>query len=1119
MKSILLDFDTSKFPKVKPRKSKEQWLADCRNNEIKLFTKPPKEGEYLFDLDKAIGYFPNHKKSEAQAKVFNIYVARGLHVPLVEDTEFTTVGNELSPKSRTHLTTQIKGIAANAPTYIYSNHPEILACKEIGAKKPRFELHALDYITDLGYKVSDFQSCHPWESENLPPLTLTKYSHFALAELLMVCHGTFQKAVLEKVKCRQIAMQRRMTGLTKVEGGTRDFVDFDWKVRIEDLWFKLRIRWIDTCALHGVASYEGLASASGTDLPHKKILDDLKDKTTGQPLSKADMFKIALQYPNEFKLYAEGDLKVYDILVNNKQQMEKVYQGMGLEMKKAPKLTIGGTVKDLFEAALEKNLLGNLSEDEITENDCNVKKIIENFISEATANSLKLNSRDTKALLAKVEGGRCRNHQPIMISKNGIWIDIDIKGCYGEGQRNQLYPIGNPVIFSYPINKAKNEYITLRSWLKKMKWGTAKNDLVPGAWFARISSNGQLKYAQDFFASWFLSSGTGVDILAKYVQSEMKSNSENFAVEDTFLDTDDGELKIFEHEIHNAVLTHDGLQWILNVASKRQRNELLDNLLIVSSMHYPASQRIKNSDKAILELAKKYNNWDGKNKTYYDVKTCTITRVENQPHAWIGLKLDEVIIDKLLENRGLAKFNYGKKSPLEQMYKLCTNTLYGDLVSKFFAISNTCAGNGITARARALAWYMEKGLYGVQSITDGCGFNPNKVLFPGRDLVDGECVAMHRSNNLFVKGKLRLSGLGNSKWHGDKNGLYCDGIQIGKWKIEDGKKEYVDINNQIATLAMKHLQTLFPNVDVLHAPTESLDIIQGQLVRTPRIGQFSFEVKDIYKSITSHGSANYKFVGFEDNEILYKCRGYESKKSHTALIENEEVIERYSNKAPIIDFLDQLESNSNKVTRQNVALKQGILKIGQYLESQSRYDAMGLMPGDNVAKSLLVVEFSLSQFTFKTHKQYKMWKSEVERLKGKTGQSLEVFFLNKDGTLNYQKMIETVDKMIADDIVSPLKHLDPHNHRNRKGIHPAKKTLDEYRDRKPEKVESAEIQTEKVTNVEEFEGVGLNVGDDFDELFGFSPPESPTSSLTNVEEFEGVKLSVGDDFDALFGFS
>jgi hypothetical protein len=88
-------------------------------------------------------------------------------------------------------------------------------------------------------------------------------------------------------------------------------------------------------------------------------------------------------------------------------------------------------------------------------------------------------------------------------------------------------------------------------------------------------------------------------------------------------------------------------------------------------------------------------------------------------------------------------------------------------------------------------------------------------------------------------------------------------------------------------------------------------------------------------------------------------------------------------------------------------------------------------------------------------------------------------------------MIETVDKMIADDIVSPLKHLDPHNHRNRKGIHPAKKILDEYRNRKPEKVESAEIQTENSYKCGRVRGGRLNVGDDFDELFGFSPPESP----------------------------
>jgi hypothetical protein len=145
-----------------------------------------------------------------------------------------------------------------------------------------------------------------------------------------------------------------------------------------------------------------------------------------------------------------------------------------------------------------------------------------------------------------------------------------------------------------------------------------------------------------------------------------------------------------------------------------------------------------------------------------------------------------------------------------------------------------------------------------------------------------------------------------------------------------------------------------------------------------------------------------------------------------------------------------------------------------------------------------------------------MWKNEVEKLREKTGQSSEIFFLNKDGTLNYQKMITTIDQMIADDILSPLKHLDPHNHRNRKGSHPAKNTLDEFRNREPQKVEkpsSTEISTPTPNkSSEEFIGVRLDVGDEFDELFDFKPPN-------NTKEFAGVSINVGEEFDELFGFS
>jgi hypothetical protein len=119
--------------------------------------------------------------------------------------------------------------------------------------------------------------------------------------------------------------------------------------------------------------------------------------------------------------------------------------------------------------------------------------------------------------------------------------------------------------------------------------------------------------------------------------------------------------------------------------------------------------------------------------------------------------------------------------------------------------------------------------------------------------------------------------------------------------------------------------------------------------------------------------------------------------------------------------------------------------------------------------------------------------------------------LNADGTLNYQKMVETIDQMITNDIVSPLKHLDPQNHRNRKGNHPAKQILDDFRNRTPEKKESI---PDPEINSEVFEGVKLNTSAEFDELCGFDAPEPEI----NNEVFEGVKLNTSTEFDELCGF-
>ena len=46
-----------------------------------------------------------------------------------------------------------------------------------------------------------------------------------------------------------------------------------------------------------------------------------------------------------------------------------------------------------------------------------------------------------------------------------------------------------------------------------------------------------------------------------------------------------GESKIFKNQISNAVLTHDGLQWLENIASPKLKNELLDRLKVVTAMN------------------------------------------------------------------------------------------------------------------------------------------------------------------------------------------------------------------------------------------------------------------------------------------------------------------------------------------------------------------------------------------------------------------------------------------------------------------------------------------------------------------------------------------------------
>jgi hypothetical protein len=192
-----------------------------------------------------------------------------------------------------------------------------------------------------------------------------------------------------------------------------------------------------------------------------------------------------------------------------------------------------------------------------------------------------------------------------------------------------------------------------------------------------------------------------------------------------------------------------------------------------------------------------------------------------------------------------------------------------------------------------------------------------------------------------------------------------------------------------------------------------------------------------------HGTSNYALFTPDKpkpNAKNIKMRSYETGRIHTSISLNGEQLtenDRYGEaNNPAIDFLSSLNENPRSVDRQPPFIKTGIVKIGDYTNRLDSYQDMGLEPGDTINKSGMLREFSLSQFTFKTYEQWKAWEKRHKGMKDKYGQSFEMFFLNEDGTLDYQAMIADVDNKIKSQPVGlEVKDYDPltlyDNSRNR----------------------------------------------------------------------------------------
>ena len=817
-------------------------------------------------------------------------------------------------------------------------------------------------------------------------------------------------------------------------------------ITINGLKYRLVFDLVDLGAMQGAISFNNVLENLGMDTSDKNLLDDLKD----------NMLLAMIERPADFKKYALGDLKIYEALKNHNNLFKQVYRDGGFENYFTEvKLTTGASVNDFQQSYLLKNL--NLKTPK-TEN----INLLRYYTLPASAKNLSraINAKNRiangeilkKEFLSKTNGGRCYNNRSSINTKSKEFTlaDIDITGAYSSIASILDYYYGTPTIISFIKHK-----VSLREFLNYYE----KKYFIKRGFKLAVETIKPFKIEQDLIPS---------TIKLKYDLIEITKNQDVI----TGIDLENTPTNILTKELINSNLTWDELNLINTEWTKKQRDEFLDNTYMISALFYPKNFQCQSVEELLSkkEIHKRFddampysyiNNEDGEYSNY-----------------WYSTIFGKLGLDEIIQKRAENK----KTNPsLAYLYKLIGNTLYGVNVSRHFDNSNILLAANITAMCRCGMWLTEKALNIYQTITDGGIAELNEVIHLMRGKID---------TSLFVRAyQMKNRDLVQSyKWKTKpitENGKKIEFYQGKGWliddeyygnidkdiyvklskELEDYKKSYGEnheltkqkenelkpfenemkkLFTKINKLVFNHIRKIFPNNDLFNSKFEKVKTDangigikdqSGKYVYETKIGVFSFEVKNLCNDISFHGSADYMYTNLK-GELTTKMRGYDVKPNVVAWrVENNNLVHdtNYYNVIPPIQrFMEDLLINPEKVKIQPPFTKTTILKPAQFSkEFNKTFQYCNLKCGDDFMEIVRLPIYT-QRFKFQTLKQLKAWTRYYNSMKRRyCGLSFELFYLNKDNTINYQKMIFEVDKYISDGIINPQKIYDKYGNLKR----------------------------------------------------------------------------------------
>ncbi|MHC5855252.1 hypothetical protein [Nostoc sp.] len=603
-------------------------------------------------------------------------------------------------------------------------------------------------------------------------------------------------------------------------------------------WHALSIELIDVCAMQGAKGLQVYLQNVG--LP-----DETKDlwdwKINNNPM---DFF---MQKPKDFLTYIRGDVKYLSQLF---YKTTEFYNDIAATVGVAPSdnwgLSTGKITAKIASQWLagRPNVMLNPDEDKKSQ-----EKAFYWYNRLASPEAMKqlshLVGNQVLLYLGMTDGGRCVKERSKIDVLDGVLVDIDINGCYGNGLKNQIFPVGNPSIIKFPMN--------FGDWEKQYS-----KYLIPGLWVARISWV-DAPFKQDLLLSKVQKAFTAWDWYQSHFSENNSDTGEQY----------DASMFMSLNEVSTAAFTHDLFQVILKYAGDNELAWIRKNAVVDCFAYYDKRDEI---EKVIPEMCEM--------RSVKDLGTCGLswstkwvrvelnnlagTLIDRRANHKNKVKLynkyfgkdnkDAVVKDvpehQIIDGVEFSKSDWMYNNSIQEFIKLIVNTIYGCIASSYFSgdgtgISNFVVGNNITARARTLAWCMAKGLYSLMSITDGGVFDVNQVAF-------------YKAKSLDIFSNLGFDILkreSNRETVIEINTLY--GYEV---KQDETMFNILDKSNHVEILAWQHLKELFGELDIF------------------KFDQYSFDVKKIYTNCEIRNKSDYHLLNKLNGQELYKIRGL-SKKS------------------------------------------------------------------------------------------------------------------------------------------------------------------------------------------------------------------------------------------------